>query len=132
MKNETMHTVIASLSEREKTLGELVRTGLTPAIRKAAEEDYKKTMTAWAEVEKISYDMSTPEVVVKEKIVNHIHVGNFENMRLADVEKLMIINALKVKKGRRNAASEMLGISERTIFRKIKEYGIKEDEWLTR
>lgn len=41
---------------------------------------------------------------------------------LDDVEKNMICQALERNNGRRKAAAEQLGISERTLYRKIKEY----------
>lgn len=49
-----------------------------------------------------------------------------ENLNLNEMEKLMIIKALKKNKGRRRNAAKELGLSERTLYRKIKEYEIKE------
>ncbi len=49
-----------------------------------------------------------------------------ENLNLNEMEKSMIIKALKKYKGRRRNAAKELGLSERTLYRKIKEYGIKE------
>ena len=46
------------------------------------------------------------------------------NLSLADMEKDYIIKALEKHKGKRKVASEDLGISERTLYRKIKEYSI--------
>jgi transcriptional regulator with PAS, ATPase and Fis domain len=43
-----------------------------------------------------------------------------------DKEKEFITRALKKHKSRRRDAATELGISERTLYRKIKEYGIKE------
>jgi two-component system response regulator HydG len=43
---------------------------------------------------------------------------------LDDVEKYYIAEALKVSNGNREEAAKMLGIGERTLYRKIKEYGI--------
>jgi DNA-binding NtrC family response regulator len=47
-----------------------------------------------------------------------------ESHSLADMEKMMIIKALEKFKGKRKDASDELGISERTLYRKIKEYEI--------
>ncbi|NLI71308.1 MAG: sigma-54-dependent Fis family transcriptional regulator [Bacteroidales bacterium] len=47
-----------------------------------------------------------------------------EVMSLADMEKKMIIRALEKHRGRRKPAAEELQISERTLYRKIKEYEI--------
>lgn len=49
-----------------------------------------------------------------------------ESLMLADREKEFIIKALAKHKGRRRDAASELGISERTLYRKIKEYDIKE------
>lgn len=49
-----------------------------------------------------------------------------ETLLLADREKEFILKALKKHKGRRRDAASELGISERTLYRKIKEYDIKE------
>ncbi|NDV45769.1 sigma-54-dependent Fis family transcriptional regulator [Paludibacter sp. 221] len=46
-------------------------------------------------------------------------------MSLQDMERQMIIKTLEKYKGRRKAAAEELQISERTLYRKIKEYGIE-------
>lgn len=45
-----------------------------------------------------------------------------ESLSLEDMEKEMIIKALKKHKGRRKEAADDLGISERTLYRKIKQY----------
>lgn len=47
-----------------------------------------------------------------------------ENLSLEDMEKEMIDRALKKYKGRRKDAAEELGISERTLYRKIKHYNL--------
>ncbi len=49
-----------------------------------------------------------------------------ESLSLIDREKEFITKALKKHRGRRRDAAHELGISERTLYRKIKEYGIKE------
>jgi DNA-binding NtrC family response regulator len=45
-----------------------------------------------------------------------------ETLSLSDMEKEMISKALKKFNGKRKDAAEELGISERTLYRKIKEY----------
>ena len=54
----------------------------------------------------------------------HEHVE--ETLSLADREKEFITKALKKHKSRRRDAANELGISERTLYRKIKEYDIQE------
>ena len=55
--------------------------------------------------------------------------GHFEveeSLNIMDKEKELILKALKKHRGRRKDASTDLGISERTLYRKIKEYDIEE------
>lgn len=47
-----------------------------------------------------------------------------ESLSLEDMEKVMIKKALEKHNNRRREASEDLGISERTLYRKIKQYDI--------
>ena len=49
-----------------------------------------------------------------------------ESLSIMDKEKELIIKALKKHKGKRKDASADLGISERTLYRKLKEYDIEE------
>lgn len=49
-----------------------------------------------------------------------------DNLNLEDMEKRNIIRALQQSHNRRKIAAQMLGISERTLYRKIKDYGIEE------
>jgi two-component system response regulator HydG len=47
-------------------------------------------------------------------------------MSLQDAEKELIRNTLKMVAGNREQAAGILGIGERTLYRKIKEYGLSE------
>ena len=49
-----------------------------------------------------------------------------ESLNIMDKEKELSLKALKKHRGRRKDASTDLGISERTLYRKIKEYDIEE------
>lgn len=49
-----------------------------------------------------------------------------DNLKLEDMEKGMIIKALKKFAGKRKEAAEILGISERTLYRKIKQFDLEE------
>jgi DNA-binding NtrC family response regulator len=48
-----------------------------------------------------------------------------ESLSLADKEKELIVKALKKHRNRRRDAATDLGISERTLYRKIKEYDLE-------
>lgn len=48
-----------------------------------------------------------------------------ESLKLSDNEKALIIQTLKEVDGNRKKAAAMLGIGERTLYRKINKYGLK-------
>jgi DNA-binding NtrC family response regulator len=49
--------------------------------------------------------------------------------KMSDIERAVIEAALKETKGNRRRAAEMLAIGERTLYRKIKEYRLPEEEY---
>lgn len=67
---------------------------------------------------------SQPVVMQHDEMVHHEEVE--ESLNIMDVEKDLINKALKKHKGKRKDAANDLGISERTLYRKLKEYDIKE------
>lgn len=54
----------------------------------------------------------------------HDHEEVEESLNIMDKEKELIIKALKKHRGKRKDAAMDLGISERTLYRKLKEYDI--------
>ena len=56
----------------------------------------------------------------------HQHEEVEESLSIMDKEKELIIKALKKHRGKRRDASQDLGISERTLYRKLKEYDIED------
>ena len=44
---------------------------------------------------------------------------------LNEVERYYIHRALELTEGKREEAAQLLGMGERTLYRKIKEYGLK-------
>ncbi len=49
-----------------------------------------------------------------------------ETLNIEEMEKRMIVRALQKSHNRRKVAAQLLGISERTLYRKINDYGIEE------
>ena len=49
--------------------------------------------------------------------------------RMTEVERAVIEAALKETRGNRRQAADLLGIGERTLYRKIKEYRLPELEY---
>lgn len=56
----------------------------------------------------------------------HHHEEVEESLNIMEKEKELIEKALRKHRGKRKDASSDLGISERTLYRKLKEYDIKE------
>lgn len=66
--------------------------------------------------------MNHPQPVMLDDIHHHEEVE--ESLNIMDKEKELIIKALKKHKSKRKDAASDLGISERTLYRKLKEYDI--------
>jgi transcriptional regulator with PAS, ATPase and Fis domain len=63
----------------------------------------------------------------RSEIEDVVHVtAEEESLSLEDKEKEMIIKALRKNNNKRKYAANALGISERTLYRKIKQYDIEE------
>ncbi len=74
----------------------------------------------------LGYNATTPAFVkAKEENVPVHAIVTEENLSLHELEEDMIKKALTKHKGKRKNAAKELGISERTLYRKINEYGIK-------
>ncbi|MFT3704588.1 MAG: sigma-54 dependent transcriptional regulator [Agriterribacter sp.] len=56
----------------------------------------------------------------------HAHEDVEESLNIMDKEKELIVKALKKHKSKRKDAASDLGISERTLYRKLKEYDIND------
>lgn len=65
-----------------------------------------------------------PVLINHNDIYEHEEVE--ESLNIMDKEKELIVKALKKHKGKRKDAASDLGISERTLYRKLKEYDINE------
>lgn len=67
---------------------------------------------------------SAPVILHEDAIQMHEEIE--ESLNIMDKEKELIVKALKKHRGKRKDASIDLGISERTLYRKLKEYDIDE------
>ena len=72
----------------------------------------------------ILHQPKTQPVVLGDKKPFDEHETIEESLSIADKEKELIVKALKKHRNRRKEAAADLGISERTLYRKIKEYDI--------
>jgi DNA-binding NtrC family response regulator len=68
---------------------------------------------------------SQPIILNEHRDIQHPIIVE-ESLNIMDMEKELIEKALKKHKGKRKDASSDLGISERTLYRKLKEYDIED------
>ncbi len=75
-----------------------------------------------------NYQTNTNQPVILHREADKIlvHEDVEESLSIMDKEKELIIKALKKHRGKRKDASKNLGISERTLYRKLKEYDIED------
>ena len=59
-------------------------------------------------------------------VAEDIEMGDDEDLNLEKNERRLIEKALRRSRNRRKVAADDLGISERTLYRKIRDYGIEE------
>ena len=71
----------------------------------------------------VSYEPDYMEIVPNEEVIHEPHIP--ETLSLEQNEIEMIKRALEKYNGKRKDAAKELGISERTLYRKINEFGIK-------
>lgn len=72
----------------------------------------------------LGYNTSTPTVIAQKDDSQKI-IEVEQTLSLQEIEEDMIKKALTKHKGKRKNAAKELGISERTLYRKINEYNIK-------
>ena len=114
--------------EREMLLGMIMR--LQSDIREMRERMDGRRPEATRVDDFVEVPRGASQLPVKIDEVAHIDLSapparEEPTASLDDTERRAIINALERNLGRRKAAAAELGISERTLYRKIKEYGLE-------
>ena len=114
-----MKQVIVKLMKDENTLSSYEKSAIITSLNKETDSEIS--------INKPTYESSDYNA---DKIDDSYHVPIQENVEveeslsLEEREKELIIKALEKHNGRRKNAALELGISERTLYRKIKEYDI--------
>ncbi len=79
-----------------------------------------------AEGDKIEPRHLPPEIqAASDSGTGGVGMDAISGLSLDQIEKQAIRNALRLHNGNREQAAKMLGIGERTLYRKLKEYGLK-------
>ena len=113
-----LKNLVFSLMNNESTSLELSK---NKALMQSMEKLFEKTEQQQLKEDQEIYQ---PQILPTETpIVHHEEVVE-ESLSLADKEKELIVKALSKYSGKRKKAAKELGISERTLYRKIKEYSI--------
>ena len=81
-----------------------------------------ENMVVLSESDTIGVELLPPEIRPRTADVGEIN--SLAGISLEQAEKVLIRNTLKMVNGNREQAAKMLGIGERTLYRKIKEYGL--------
>ncbi len=116
------------INELKKLVVEIMKNGSSsssnPALLQKLYTDVQSGSSD--EVKKVNFTLPSSSSFSKEQDNNYLHTEAVveENFSLANKEKEFIILALNKYKGKRKKAAKELGISERTLYRKINEYDI--------
>lgn len=115
------------LNEMKKIVFALVQNGtVSPEVLQ--EDMFREVMEMQSGTSPIVGDGHAP-VIINQNQAQPVYQATEvieESLSIAGKEKELIIKALKKHRGRRKDAALDLGISERTLYRKIKEYEINE------
>lgn len=75
---------------------------------------------------RLTVDDLPPEIYQRPSGAASAHLTQLAGITIEEAEKELIRNTLKMMDGNREQAAKILGIGERTLYRKIKEYGLNE------
>jgi two-component system response regulator HydG len=80
-----------------------------------------------ATVDEVLGEDDMPEYLLEETIgmIEEPSLASLAGQPLDEVEKLHIVRTLDLVDGNREKAAELLGIGERTLYRKIQKYGLR-------
>jgi transcriptional regulator with PAS, ATPase and Fis domain len=120
----------SDMNDLKKLVFDLIRRGdIDVAFQETNSRTIKNLFREAKEETTTNNETETPSVdFTPHKSVNNIQDTEEiieESLSLADKEVEMIKKALEKYNGKRKMAAGELGISERTLYRKIKEYGIE-------
>jgi DNA-binding NtrC family response regulator len=119
------------VTEMKKMFLEIIQNpNSIPSVSDVIEESYLHDIRVVRQNQE-SYNTNVLPVVNQPLILNESHniqdtVLVDESLNIMDKEKELIEKALRKHKGKRKDAATDLGISERTLYRKLKEYDIED------
>jgi DNA-binding NtrC family response regulator len=120
----------SDMNDLKKLVGQIIEKGsVSTEIEQENQGIIKKLYSTSDDLPAEPGDLITPKVSTRterdeEQILDTEEIVE-ESLSLEDKEIEMIIKALEKHNGKRKYAAQDLGISERTLYRKIKEYDIE-------
>jgi len=118
------------LNDLKKVVHGIIQNGATPIGNIAGDDSHSINQLYNEDVDlpviTNEIKVHSPVVVKDSGVGYHQPIVVEESLSLQDKEIDMIKKALKKHKGKRKYAAQELGISERTLYRKINEYNIQE------
>ncbi len=124
-EREILYKVLFDLKKDVHELRKMVYGGVRPEVEPSTSfpnyENQEEVNIIPSQAEPMQ--IQVPDDAADDQIDHHVVME--ESLSLADTEKQLILKALKKHNGRRKKAADDLGISERTLYRKIKEYELE-------
>lgn len=118
---QDLKKIVVDLIENDNQLNQDFAPENAPLIKKLYQEVGTQETTLH-----LGYNTTAPAFMKAKDDNIPVHtIVTEENLSLHEIEEDMIKKALTKHKGKRKNAAKELGISERTLYRKINEYGIK-------
>ncbi len=85
-----------------------------------------ENMVVMSKVDKLTISELPTEIYRNGDELAGAQMADMAGITLEEAEKQLIANTLKMVEGNREAAADILGIGQRTLYRKIKEYGLNQ------
>ena len=127
-ERDLLYKILFDVKNDVNELKKLINSILSKNSRIEVSEDQKKLLTTHS-LNINSDELTDENKNLKEKenayqVVTEVYNEN-ESLSIAEKEKELIMKALSKNKNKRKSAAKDLGISERTLYRKIKHYNLE-------
>ena len=83
-----------------------------------------RTMVVMCDRDKLDVSDIPIEILKRPQLAGSVSGANLAGVSLSELEKKAIAETLEKTEGNREKAAKILGIGERTLYRKIKEYNL--------
>lgn len=121
MDTGTMYRTLLQLSADVNDIKNVLRHLLAMSVPQTAEAPSSGPSPSYASHDVSSTGLSESQALT---VRSPRMASELPTLNVADLERQAIVEALRSAQGNRREAAEMLGMSERTLYRKIDEYGL--------